>query len=300
MTSSSAYIFKDIVKSLGNEFSINTSSNDWVTEIIHKGKKMLIYGYDFPFNSASATKLCRDKAACSEFLFNYNIPCVEHFALTPDMSNKEIRKICDTLGYPIIVKDNNGTCGKDIFRVVSFGRVIHNAEYLWEKNKQVCICAEENISDEYRLVFLDGEMLLCYKKIVPSIVGDGVLSIGELIEAKNIMLDGKAVKFNLDYTKKLNKGERLNLSWKRNLCLGSSPFIINKPDPRMIYLAQRAIYNLDIKFCSVDIIRLKNGELKILEINAGVMMRYLAQCENVNGYQLAFDVYKKAILEYFK
>lgn len=293
-------IIKDIVESLGNEFSINTFCDDWLIEILYKDKRMLIYGYNFSNNTASTVKLCNDKAACSEFLFNYDIPCVAHCLITPQTNEKYIKELCNTLGYPIIVKDNNGTCGQDVFRVMNFERVMHNAKYLWKKNKTVSICAEENVDDEYRLIFYDGELLLCYKKIAPYVIGDGISTMGELIKEKNIKVDGKDIKFNVDYKKKLKRGVRQNLTWKRNLCLGNSPFIINKPDPIMIDISQRAIYNLDIKFCSVDILKLRNGHRKILEINGGVMMKYFAQCDSVNGYNIAFDIYKKAILKYFE
>ena len=99
---------------------------------------------------------------------------------------------------------------------------------------------------------------------------------------------------------KLGKGVRQNLTWKHNLCLGSSPFVIKDPDPTMVDLAQNAIFNIGVKFCSVDIFKLKNGKYKILEINGGVMMKYLSQCKAVNGYQLAFDIYKRAITKYFE
>ena len=300
MTNSITDIIKDIVNSLGKDFSMNTYCDDWLTEILHKEKRMLIYGYNFPNNDAAAVKLCNDKSACSEFLYNYKLPCVEHYIIDAEAEEENIKEVCDEIGYPIIVKDNNGTCGQNVFRVMNFSRVMHNAKILWKKNKTVSICAEEKVADEYRLIFFEGELVLCYKKMIPFVIGDGVSSIVDLLKAKGFDVKNEDVKFNVDYGMKLGKGVRQNLTWKHNLCLGSSPFVIKDPDPTMVDLAQNAIFNIGVKFCSVDIFKLKNGKYKILEINGGVMMKYLSQCKAVNGYQLAFDIYKRAITKYFE
>jgi glutathione synthase/RimK-type ligase-like ATP-grasp enzyme len=299
MTNSITDIIKDIVNSLGKDFSLNTYCDDWLIEILYKGKRMLIYGYIFPNNDAAAVKLCNDKSACSEFLYNYKIPCVEHYVIDAKVDKKTIKEICGEIGYPIILKDNNGTCGQNVFRVMSFSRVMHNAKILWRRNKTVSICKEEKVAEEFRLIFFDGELVLCYKKMIPFVIGDGVSSIVDLLKLKGIDVKKEDVKFNIDYSLKLAKGVRQNLTWKHNLCLGSSPFIIKDPDPLMVDLAQNAIFNAGIKFCSVDVFKLKNGQYKVLEINGGVMMKYLSQCKAVNGYHLAFDIYKKAITKYF-
>ena len=294
-------ILMDIVDSLGEDYVLNSYCDDLLLEIVYKNKKkMLIYGYNFPNNDASAVKICNDKSACSEFFYNHQIPCVEHFIIDEGADEENIREVCEALGYPIILKDNNGTCGQNVYRVMNFKRVMHNAKKLWNKNKFVSICAEEKVADEYRLIFYDGEMLLCYKKIIPYVVGDGVSNIIDLLKAKGIDVKKDRVKYNLDYGMKLEKGVRQNLTWKHNLCLGSTPFLIKDPDPVMVDIAQKAIFTLGLKFCSVDVFKLKTGQYKILEVNGGVMMKYLAQCKSINGSQLAFDIYKKAIVKYFE
>ena len=294
-------ILVDIVKSLGEDYAINTYCDDLLVEIIYKNqKRMLIYRYNFPNNNDSTVSLCNDKSACSEFFYNHQIPCVEHFMIDEEADEENIREVCDALGYPIILKDNNGTCGQNVYRLMNFERVMHNAKKLWKKNKNVSICAEEKVADEYRLIFYDGEMLLCYKKLIPFVVGDGVSNIIDLMKDKGFDVKNDRRQYEVDYALKLSKGVRQNLTWKHNLCWGSTPFLIKDPDPAMVDLAQKAIYTLGLKFCSVDIFKLKSGYYKILEVNGGVMMKYLAQCKSVNGYKLAFDIYKNAILKYFE
>ena len=51
-------------------------------------------------------------------------------------------------------------------------------------------------------------------------------------------------------------------------------------------------------FCSVDIIKTKDSNFYVMEINSGVMMQNFIK-QNENGYMIAKLIYKEAIFEMF-
>ena len=51
-------------------------------------------------------------------------------------------------------------------------------------------------------------------------------------------------------------------------------------------------------FCSVDIIKTKDSNFYVMEINSGVMMQNFIK-QNENGYMIAKLIYKEAIIEMF-
>jgi glutathione synthase/RimK-type ligase-like ATP-grasp enzyme len=60
-------------------------------------------------------------------------------------------------------------------------------------------------------------------------------------------------------------------------------------------LATKATKALNVKFVSVDIARIDN-QLKIIEINSGVMLERFSQQSTAN-YQLAKNIYKRVITD---
>lgn len=92
---------------------------------------------------------------------------------------------------------------------------------------------------------------------------------------------------NKDYVLPLN--ETFEYDWKFNLPKGA----ISSLD---IDYNDKAIINNG--FCSVDIIKAKDNNFYVMEINSGVMMQNFIK-QNENGYMIAKLIYKEAIIEMF-
>ena len=68
---------------------------------------------------------------------------------------------------------------------------------------------------------------------------------------------------------------------------------------KLANLAKEVADIIGINFATIDIIQLYNGKYMVLEVNSGVGMTIFSQ--NVdNGYEIAKDVYSRAIDELFK
>ncbi|MBP5294429.1 MAG: hypothetical protein J6Y95_01765, partial [Lachnospiraceae bacterium] len=63
-------------------------------------------------------------------------------------------------------------------------------------------------------------------------------------------------------------------------------------------VAVRASCAMDIRFASVDVVDTDEG-LKVLEVNAGVMMEHFAG-QDEEDYEIAKSIYRKALIKAFE
>ena len=64
-------------------------------------------------------------------------------------------------------------------------------------------------------------------------------------------------------------------------------------------MAKEAFKKLNLRFASIDVIELESGELLILEINSGMMIKRFARYMP-NGEQICKEIYSKAIDKMFE
>jgi len=107
-------------------------------------------------------------------------------------------------------------------------------------------------------------------------------------------------KVNLDYVP--DAGEEVTVSWKHNLNSGAEPILINEEEENLNKIKEIAISAgnaVNIRFASVDIALTSKKELLVMEVNGSVCMN--AFSESVpNGYEIAKDIYRKAIEKMIK
>ena len=64
-------------------------------------------------------------------------------------------------------------------------------------------------------------------------------------------------------------------------------------------LVNSIVNTIDLKFVSIDIVKLTNNEYMVMEINSGVMMENLIKLEE-NGFEIAKEMYEEAVKMMFK
>ena len=62
----------------------------------------------------------------------------------------------------------------------------------------------------------------------------------------------------------------------------------------MLDLVNKIVKAIEVKFVSIDIVKLSNNQYMVMEINSGVMMENLIKLDE-NGKQIAKDIYMEAI-----
>lgn len=298
-------LLREIAKE--SDFSFRTYAYDWIKELSKNGKSMYIYGYNFPLNDTSFTQIANDKASTSEILTNNNIPNVEHFYfMSPNDIHyvrylgvegnwKQLLSLLEVY-KKIVVKPNTGTGGVGL-------RIVENAEELeiavsdtFSKTSTLCISPYYDINDEYRVIILNGEVKLVFKKTRPYIIGNGLDNI-MVLAAKQGKHPDASMKFDASYIPE--NGEKIYVGWKHNLGQGSTPEVVSSGETynSVTNLALKALNCLGGRFASVDCVNI-NGKLQVLEVNSGVMTDNFANSSSEN-YKIAKDIYKSAVNYYF-
>ncbi len=297
-------MFLKIIQEICQELNINYSllSEDFVIELEYNNLKKYIYSYKFPLNDQGISLVLDDKFAFYSILKKENIKTVSLKSIYKNYSKEDLEKYLDKK-KEVVVKPNNGTCGKDVYKIDNINTLTDKIDYLLNKNEPVIISPFYKIKNEYRLIVLNNEIKLIYGKKRPIIIGDGKLSILELLQEFNPTYYNKASNLqNIPYDLKLvlEKDKSLEIDFKFNLSGGSTIFKLENKNliEKLTSLALEVARKLNIKFASIDIIETEDNELLVLEANSGIMMEGFIRLAD-NGYEIAKNIYKEAIISLF-
>lgn len=290
------------------EIEISFFSHDWIVQLNWNGISRFVYGYNFDLNSSAAALIANDKCALSDVLAQHKIPHVEHkLFLAPEVSDYvgssgnwfDAMQYVEQTGYPVVCKDNQGTGGNRVLRVKNQKELESAFQEIHTCGRGLALSPYYWIEAEYRMILLDGLELLCYEKQQPYILGDGHSTYCELIRDK-FSRAPEIFKAALSEPvfplhKIPDKDSKIPLVWKHNLCGGAVPSFRLDPVVRkgIFELSRDACLAAGMRFACVDVIE-ANGEMKVLEINAGVMMETVSRFSE-EGRELALGVYTRAV-----
>ncbi|MBR2289137.1 MAG: hypothetical protein IJ867_00545 [Clostridia bacterium] len=300
--------FYCLIKRICDEKGIlmRDASFGWVTELQKDGKVRHIVGQTLELNSVTSFKIASDKFACFSVLMQNDVPSIQHHMIfNPETrigyEDNDVSKamiLFDRYGGKVILKANVSSCGKDVFCITSKEELKRRMiEEFADKKDSLSLCPFYEIRYEYRAIFLDGEIMLCFKKIKPFVVGDGKKTLGELVEEAQI----EEVRDGLGLERIPDKDEKVEVSWKHNLSLGGLADLEIEEETRgkVCELAKKAGKAIGARFVSVDIAEVVDGRLLVMEINSTVCMSKFAN--NVsNGLQMEYEIFSNAIEKMFE
>ena len=145
----------------------------WLIIMTRGDERRFAFGYDVGLNSAMAHRIASDKSATSEVLACSGIDRVPHTLflspkLGPHVAGKEWREAMLGLlrKYPdgLVVKPNEGTSGRCVFRVGSEAELDHAANEIFSAHPGLAISPYVEIEQEVRVILLDGAPLAVYRK----------------------------------------------------------------------------------------------------------------------------------------
>lgn len=162
-------VIVDIIKNYceTNNISLKFISSDWIIKLTKNNIIRYIHGYQFDLNSAGTLMICNDKSAVSEVLTSLDIPNVKHTLILPGLTQDKINVanlIFNKFDKDVVLKTNNGTGGRDVFRVTDFNDLLEKMRYLFAKNEYASISPFYEINNEYRVIILNDEVKLIYSK----------------------------------------------------------------------------------------------------------------------------------------
>jgi len=302
-----ATLLKEIAKE--HRWNIVGFSGDWIfrIEVNPEGEAAYVFGYDFPINNTCARQLAKDKAGTADILHYTGIPCVDHRLFLPPSMNKYVSTsgswkdmiaYAESHNWNMVIKPNIGTGGNRVERVRTPKELELFASDFFSSECALCLSPYENIIRECRVVMLDGKALLAYEKIRPSTVGDGISSVGELLLRSELARVLSELPTGKDVTRIPEKNEIVYFNWRHNLGQGSRAKELEKEDAEhWIVFSRKAMQALGLRFASVDSIETAEG-IKIMEINAGVMMETYAR-QSPEAREKAKMIYEKALEKVF-
>ncbi len=293
-----------------HKLQLQSHSGDWIIQVEKDGQRRFIYGYNFDLNPSGTLLIANDKAATYQVLDQAGIPAVPHLLfLKPELFSyigasgnwPAVLKLVEKMNFPLVVKSNQGTGGKQIYFVNNQQELEQAFQELFVDNRGLAISPYVAIKDELRFVILKDEVLLSYRKNTPVLIGDGRSTFIELLQSllkvrKARLKAADIARIPYFFDKVLDKGEIVPLHQLHNLGKGANPELIKNEKAEL--LARKAAEAIGLQFGSVDLLLDTQGNLSVLEINAGVMMEALSE-RLQGGSDLAFEIYEKAVLAMF-
>ena len=301
-------MFKEVCNELGVKCTL--LSKDWIFMLEKDSKIKFLAGYKSSLNDHAVGQVLDDKYALFEVLKTLEIPVADYSLVYGPRVKEDYAQDCNSIEYVkdyfikhnqyVVLKPNDGTCGRDVYRTNNLEELETLYNRLTNKYFSINIGPYYNIKNEYRFIVFDDEVKIAYKKNKPVVFGDGESTIRELLLKFNSRYFNDRLE-DSSYDRILKVGESFEYNWKFNLSQGA---IATKIDDRKIYeklkdIALKASKAIGLRFGSVDIIVTDDNKIMILEMNSGVMVEnYIEQF--AEGYDNAKKLYKDVIIEMFR
>ncbi|QWG18120.1 hypothetical protein KMZ68_24780 [Bradyrhizobium sediminis] len=252
----------------------------------------------YPQNNATASTLASDKYFTSRILEQAGVATLggeyfflwdRHRAHRPAGHEREdalahFRK----LGGSAFVKPLTGSRG-------DFAQAVHDeaslVRYLGEVAPYYDAILMQPIvaGTEYRVFLLDDEVLFTARKYPPSLLGDGVRRIRDLLTAHNDGLRSRGlspVAVSNDRGTALDavlaKGERWDIPGRMNLSAGGTMRLEPLPSEPALALAKQAVSALGLRVAAVDLFTDIGGDpgaVRVIEVNSNPSIRLLEQSQ---------------------
>lgn len=291
-------LFKKLAPKIGAKILLEPIWNI-AGQITYKSGKRRYFRYNaVDLNTIGSSKIASDKDHANFFMRKLGYPTVEGKTFfRPDFA--EILKVKDRgvsaayayarkLGFPVIVKPNSGSQGSGVF-LAHNKKDTDRAFSVVFKQDRIALVQRLARGRDYRVVVLDKEIISAYERIPLNVVGDGISTIRELLEAKaryfkkvgrdtTIQMDDaritrKLARQKLSLRSKPTRYVRIYLLDNANLSTGGDSLdVTDTIHPAFKKLCVRLTRDMGLRFSGVDLmvdgdIREMPKSFKILEIN---------------------------------
>lgn len=287
LVSESIVIIKDAI-SQGIDYKVLNESKSLVEFDYNGHKEFVIEGNKTDKDSYIFPIITDDKFTSKQIMADNGLNVPQAILLEKDMDQEDIEELAsDFYDKTLVVKPRNTNYGTGITvfsKPATKEQVLNAIKYAFEFDTNVLI--EEYVKGmEYRFLVVNGKCLSVAHRRIASVVGDGVSSIRQLIEAKNLepwhFLTGTPVKMDqpvveylklqgLDFDSVLEADRRVFLRTNSNCSTGGESIDMTPMMPtKFKKIAEKAAKSFDAKICGVDIIidDVEKDDYSIIEIN---------------------------------
>jgi hypothetical protein len=247
----------------------------------------------YPQNSATASTLASDKLFAGRILREAGVPALggeyfflhdRHRAHRPTGHERSDAIACfSSLGGTAFVKPLTGSRG-------DFAQAVHGeaalVRYLDDVMKYYDAVLIQPIVEgiEYRIFLLDDDVLYCARKYPPSVTGDGVHSVRELLAVHNDALRARGLSpaWLPNHDPSLDavpaKGERREIPGRMNLSAGGTMVLAEAPSEKAVTISRQAARAIGLRVAAIDMFVDIGGNpdaTEIIEVNANPSFRLL-------------------------
>lgn len=153
--------------------AVDVRPGGWLIAMRRGDVRHFAFGYDIGLNSAIAHRLANDKSATAEALSLAGVACIpHHLFLNPKLGRnvvgaawqEEMRGLLRDNPQGVVVKPNEGTSGRSVFKVATEAELDHAAGEVFSMSAALVISPYVAIEEEVRVVLLDDAPLVVYSK----------------------------------------------------------------------------------------------------------------------------------------
>lgn len=236
-------------------------SDDWVLRLDKDGRICWIVGSKFDLNGSAAGEVAQDKVATAAALNAAGIAAVPHYLVRSlPLETIHAPELYRALGdRAVVAKPLQGTAGRDVTKFVNVEAALSMIRTSGEP--AWALSPYYDLQAEYRMIMLDGKVQLAYEKTRPTLRG----------ELKLFNLGYGAVAVDLRSDALFDELQKVALAVMQTTAL---------------------------RLAAVDIVRLADGRLKVLEVNDGMSMEHYAQQSRQNEARVT-QIYETIIAAMF-
>ncbi len=288
-------MLKKLSKELDFKYALSGKKDVFGYIEFKNGVRHFISKFDIRINNIATYNIAGDKDYTDYFLKKFGYPIVRGDMFfkseTEDVKDVVDRafSFAEKISFPVVIKPNTSAHGigfQVIYKSSQFKKLFK--ESLLKYNK---ILVQEFIQgSDYRIIIYSGKYIAAYKRTPFTVIGDGILSILDLIEVKKRGSIKKHRRFDVDIDevikylkqKKIKissipkKDEKIQVLQNANLSSGGSAIdVTNIIHIDYINKAISAVKDMGLNICGVDIMvenniseKPKKGKWRVLEINA--------------------------------
>lgn len=250
-------------------------------------------------SSAIAVDIVGDKQWARSLLGSVGLPVPAGDVVR---TGEEALQVMTAIAAPVAVKPLDANQGKGVTLGIRDARTLLGAVDRALDFSDAVVVERFIDGDDYRLLVIDGRMVAASRRVPAHVVGDGVRTVRELVEAVNadprrgpghtmeltwVRVDAAAARLLASQGHGPNSvpraGERVALSHTANLSTGGTAVdVTDLVDPSVRAMAERAARWVGLDVCGVDVVAraidrpLAESGATIIELNAapGIRMHH--------------------------
>ena len=281
--------FEDIEGGTGLVFRVTSKA-----KAVHFGAGRCSW---YPQNNATSATLASDKYFANRILEHAGVATLggdyfflsaRHRALRPEGHEREDAfEYFKTLGSRAFVKPLTGSRG-------DFAQIVRGEDALYlyllavAEHYDAVLMQPVASGEEYRIFLLDGEVVYSARKFSPTLVGDGVQSLRDLLSAHNALLkarglsliDPSVIASSLDDV--LPTGGIFQITGRSNLSAGGRMAFETPRGTAALAIAKQAAQAVGLRAAAVDLFTDVDGDpdaIRVIEVNSNPSIRLLEELQ---------------------